>query len=489
TLHNLNFETTAGTNVAFVDVNGKASTSIMDILLGFYEPASGKVLFEGIPQYPLNMVAVISFNPQLFSCLSVLDNIQIGLKDIEFDQILQVCIDTGVHGYIPGLSLGYDTLVGENFAVDLKQRIVLARTAIRNPTILIIDDITSQHTVDIQGNRSLIEAFHKVMDSCTTVVFSQRLPIIQHANKICILEILLQNGTEEKQRKMTQFIFEPEFLNQAELPHVGRCSMVCLNSPEWPWIALGLISHIITGLGLPACARLFGDIFVPREELPRTSQFWGYMILIVGSIVGVSFWLQVTAPRICEVVGACTSMFAAMVAAFLHGWKMELVLLLVFPALAFAFHIKTRTIVSQQQHQYKLMKPANQIMAECLQKIRTLRILGGEEMFEKLYAKKLTEPYLLTRKHATIYAVVYALAESGVHVLYAASFKFGFFLIQSQHMGLVSVYRIFFPLGICIISMSHLLIYRQEWINAQDTLQNLFKLVRSDKLLKNQKIN
>ena len=49
--------------------------------------------------------------------------------------------------------------------------------------------------------------------------------------------------------------------------------------------------------------------------------------------------------------------------------------------------------------------------------------------------------FRLKRKHAAIYAVVYALAESGVHVMYTASFKFGFFLIKSQHMGLVSVYR------------------------------------------------
>jgi ABC-type multidrug transport system, ATPase and permease components len=84
---------------------------------------------------------------------------------------------------------GYDTMVGENFTADLKQRITLARSAIRNPSILVIDDISLQDVVDIQSNRSLIEAFHRVMDGCTTIVFSQRLPIIQNATTICTLEV------------------------------------------------------------------------------------------------------------------------------------------------------------------------------------------------------------------------------------------------------------------------------------------------------------
>ncbi|PSN31006.1 hypothetical protein C0J52_20465 [Blattella germanica] len=376
------------------DNNGKITGKLefKDVSFNYPTGYKNQVLFDNTPSAPPNGIAVISFDPKLFNNLSVLDNIQLGVKDVQFNQVVQAAIDVGVHGYIPGLEMGYDTPFRENFTEDLKQRIALARVILQNPRILIIDDITPQHAVDIQSKRRLIETFHKVMDSRTTIVLSQRLPIVQHANKIYILEVNQENGKDDKQRKMSEFVFEPESVKQNALPNTGY-STVCLNSPDWPWLTFGLISHIVTGLGLPAFARLFGDIFVPREELPRTSQIWGYMVLVIATIVGVSFWLQVAATRICEVIGAATSMVAAMVAAFLHGWKMELVLLLVFPAIALAAHMKSKTLTQQQLRQHKLMKAANNVMAECVEKIQTLRVLGGEKKFETLYAKKLIVPY------------------------------------------------------------------------------------------------
>jgi ABC-type multidrug transport system fused ATPase/permease subunit len=85
---------------------------------------------------------------------------------------------------------GYDTLVGEQFSTDLKQRIALARTAMRDPKVLIIDDITSHHVMDILDNQMLINILRKVMAGRTTIVLSQRLPIIQHANIIHVLQVI-----------------------------------------------------------------------------------------------------------------------------------------------------------------------------------------------------------------------------------------------------------------------------------------------------------
>jgi ABC-type multidrug transport system fused ATPase/permease subunit len=85
---------------------------------------------------------------------------------------------------------GYDTLVGEQFSTDLKQRIAMARTVIRDPRILIIDDITSHHVTEIQVNQQLTDTFRKVMADRTTIILSQRLPIIQHANTIHVLEVI-----------------------------------------------------------------------------------------------------------------------------------------------------------------------------------------------------------------------------------------------------------------------------------------------------------
>jgi ATP-binding cassette subfamily B protein len=88
------------------------------------------------------------------------------------------------------LPQGYDTLVGEQFSTDLKQRIAFARAAMRDPKILIIDDITSYQAMDIHDNRILTDTLRKVMAGRTTIILSQRLPIIQHANIIHVLQVI-----------------------------------------------------------------------------------------------------------------------------------------------------------------------------------------------------------------------------------------------------------------------------------------------------------
>jgi ATP-binding cassette subfamily B protein len=87
------------------------------------------------------------------------------------------------------LPQGYDTLVEEQFSTDLKQRIALARAAMRDPKILIIEDITYQ-AMDIHDNRIMTHTLRKVMAGRTNIILSQRLPIIQHANIIYVLQVI-----------------------------------------------------------------------------------------------------------------------------------------------------------------------------------------------------------------------------------------------------------------------------------------------------------
>jgi ATP-binding cassette subfamily B protein len=80
-------------------------------------------------------------------------------------------------------------MVGEQFPRDLKQRIALARAAMCDPKILIIDDITSGYDMDIHDKRIMTETLRKVMAGRTNIILSQRLPIIQHADIIHVLQV------------------------------------------------------------------------------------------------------------------------------------------------------------------------------------------------------------------------------------------------------------------------------------------------------------
>lgn len=183
-----------GRMIALVGKSGAGKTTLVDILMGFYEPDHGQVLIDGTPLQELEIKSWrsrIGFVPQdafLFN-MSLRDNLLWSREDATEEQMYQACLQANAVKFIERLPQGYDTLVGERgvrLSGGQRQRIALARALLRQPEILILDEATS--ALDSYSERLIQEAIERISHQTTIVVIAHRLSTIQKADCIYVID-------------------------------------------------------------------------------------------------------------------------------------------------------------------------------------------------------------------------------------------------------------------------------------------------------------
>jgi ABC-type multidrug transport system fused ATPase/permease subunit len=180
--------------IALVGRSGAGKTTLVDVLMGFYEPTSGAVLVDGVPLQDLDINSWrghIGFVPQdafLFN-MSLRENLLWSKTDATEEQLRQACLQANAIEFIEKLPQGYDTLVGERgvrLSGGQRQRIALARALLRQPEVLILDEATS--ALDSHSERMIQESIEKISQHTTIVVIAHRLSTIQKADCIYVLD-------------------------------------------------------------------------------------------------------------------------------------------------------------------------------------------------------------------------------------------------------------------------------------------------------------
>jgi subfamily B ATP-binding cassette protein MsbA len=193
-LRNFSLQIDAGEIVALVGPSGSGKSTIVHLLLRFYEPVSGRILIDKVPlaHIPLEklrrQIGVVSQETFLFSG-TARDNIAYAQTEVRREQVVEAAHAAHAHDFIMKSSAGYGVQVGER-GVQLsggeRQRIAIARALLRNPSIMIFDEATSQ--VDSESERLIQESLEKVADGRTVIVVAHRLSTIRHADKIVVIE-------------------------------------------------------------------------------------------------------------------------------------------------------------------------------------------------------------------------------------------------------------------------------------------------------------
>ncbi|MEW5773083.1 MAG: ABC transporter ATP-binding protein [Thermodesulfobacteriota bacterium] len=202
-LRDISFTAPGGGMVAVVGKTGSGKTSLMGLLLRFFDPQEGRILIDGQDLRDVRLkslrqqIAVVLQETTLFP-MSVRDNIAYGRKDAADEDILAAAAAAGAHEFISALPQGYDTLLderGSNLSGGQRQRLSIARALLKDAPVLILDEPTS--AVDAETEASIMDGLHRLMRHRTTFVIAHRLSMMKRADLILVIKEgrLLESGT------------------------------------------------------------------------------------------------------------------------------------------------------------------------------------------------------------------------------------------------------------------------------------------------------
>src|SRR5216117_3434097 len=194
TLQDVSFTVAAGTTTALVGETGSGKTTLGYLAARLYDVSRGRITIGGVDIRDLSfkalsdLVGVVSQETYLFH-ESVRENLRFAKPDATDEEIEAAAKAARIHDVIAALPDGYDTIVGERgyrFSGGKKQRIAIARTILRNPPVLVLDEATS--SLDNETERAVQEALDALSEGRTTLAIAHRLSTIRDAEQIIVLE-------------------------------------------------------------------------------------------------------------------------------------------------------------------------------------------------------------------------------------------------------------------------------------------------------------
>jgi len=206
-LRGITFECAPGQAVALLGATGSGKTSLVNLLPRFYEYTGGSITLDGVElkRYPRQIlrqnIGIVEQEPFLFS-RTIRENITYGVgREVSDEAVQAAARAAAIHEVILTFPDGYDTLVGEKgvtLSGGQKQRVAIARTLLKDPRILILDDSTS--SVDLETEGKIRQALLGLMKGRTTFIIAHRIQSVTNADLILVLDRgrIVQRGTHEE---------------------------------------------------------------------------------------------------------------------------------------------------------------------------------------------------------------------------------------------------------------------------------------------------
>jgi ATP-binding cassette subfamily B protein len=205
-LKDISFRCKPGQAIAILGSTGSGKTSLVNLLPRFHDYTEGRILLDGVDlkdysrEYLRKQIGIVEQEPFLFS-RSISENIMYGVgRDVPQDEIEKAAKAAAVHEVILTFPDGYKTLVGEKgvtLSGGQKQRVAIARTLLKNPRILILDDSTS--SVDTETEAEIRSALNLLMEDRTTFIIAHRIQSVMNADLILVMNkgAIVQMGQHE----------------------------------------------------------------------------------------------------------------------------------------------------------------------------------------------------------------------------------------------------------------------------------------------------
>ena len=222
-LSGIDLEVKEGETIALVGESGSGKTTILNLLIGFITPCSGRLFIDGTDMSDINLrsyrrfISVVPQSPVLFTG-TVRENITYGLLNVPDEAVNHAVEAANLKSVIARLPKGLDTMIGEhgaNFSGGQRQRISIARAIIRDPRVIILDEATS--ALDTISEKEIQDALDRLIKGRTTFVVAHRLSTVRGADRIVVLDQgkIREEGSYETLMELKGEFYEMERLQMA----------------------------------------------------------------------------------------------------------------------------------------------------------------------------------------------------------------------------------------------------------------------------------
>ena len=205
-IHNLNLHAKPGSLVAIVGPTGARKTTIINLLMRFYDPQSGRILMDGhdsreITRKSLRAAYTMVLQDTWLFHGTIYENIAFSRPEATREEVMEAAKAARIHRYITQLPDGYDTIINEdgmNISQGQKQMLTIARAMLSDAKMLILDEATSN--VDTRTEQQIQAAMRNLMKDKTCFVIAHRLSTIQNADEILVVQKgdIMEQGTHEE---------------------------------------------------------------------------------------------------------------------------------------------------------------------------------------------------------------------------------------------------------------------------------------------------
>ncbi len=205
-LHDLSLHARPGQKIAFVGSTGAGKTTITNLINRFYDIQNGIITYDGIDIRRIKKedlrrsLAMVLQDTHLFTG-TVMENIRYGRLDASDDEVIEAAKLSNAHSFIMHLPKGYDTMLfsdGANLSQGQRQLLNIARAAVANPQVLILDEATS--SIDTRTEKLIEQGMDKLMQGRTVFIIAHRLSTVRNSDLIMVLEAgrVIEKGNHEE---------------------------------------------------------------------------------------------------------------------------------------------------------------------------------------------------------------------------------------------------------------------------------------------------
>ncbi|XP_060833703.1 ATP-dependent translocase ABCB1-like isoform X3 [Rhopalosiphum padi] len=403
-------------------------------------------------------------------------------------------------------------------------------------------ELESQYKVDDVVSNKNIENQAIIDNDNTEIITTKKVSVLEkfiEPEKIFTDSFITEDSDGRKvnvtrkvsSRKVKRIIY----LEQPEIENVCMKDILKFNCPEWPWLVMGFIGCILTGVIIPVFSIFYGQVFatftLKGDELLQEAAFWSKMFIILALLSGLAWWMQTfgfthaceklimririyafenvlrqpvfwfdfkssspsiiisrlsrEAPlvksagilRVAQVISAFVTLSAAIIIAFTFGWKFAIILVIGVPIIAGAAYKQLIIVQKSKKRDFEVMDKANRISSETISSIKTVQGLAQELMFVSQYENSLKDPFKTVKKQAYSFAIMYAVSQAVIYGMYSVSFRYGAYLVEIGDMSATDIYRVFFALAFCAASVGQTSAYLQGYSRAKNAASLIFQLI------------